>query len=275
MKIFSGDYWHEHLPIRKALLWIFGITLLISGSATGALFYNRHLQDQRMQDPKYAICSIVQTCKSGPRLPNGYLTEVLELAADRPANLFRWNTQEGERLLASSPLLRRSSIQKIAPNMLAIHYSSRIPLARLGELSDTLIDDEGVFLPDAPFLAAKELPTIYLGTSEVAWGEQDSRAEMALSLALLRLIHNSFPDKVLTSLDVSQAYALSVGKRQVVAVFSGEGGPHILRLTADGYRQQLANYKTLLETRQVSAKQGIVIDLRLDHLAYLNPLGEL
>lgn len=274
MKLFSADYWREHLPIRKALLWIATITCLISGSAAVALFYSRYLQEQRTHDPQYAISSIIQTCEKGPRLPNLYLTELLALATDYPSNLFQWNASEGERLLQNSPLIIKASVQKIAPNTVCVHYATRTPVARLADYSGTLIDSEGFFIPDAPFLESAKLPLLYLGCRKACWGEKAAGVQTELALVLLRLIKNSFPDKLLASLDVSQAYALSLGKRQVVAVFGAEREAHFLRVTAEGYLQQLANYRMLLETRQISEKQGVVVDLRLDHLAYLNPLGE-
>ncbi|WP_130589769.1 hypothetical protein [Neochlamydia sp. S13] len=99
----------------------------------------------------------------------------------------------------------------------------------------------------------------------------------------------------LSRVDVSQAFADSKGKRQIVAILdeqvekTDQAGKlvkgiasHILRLSVDNYRQELANYlqlRPLLKYHMEDAEGGgvekllkfkpLVVDLRIPALAYI------
>lgn len=281
------------LSFQSALLWILISSLLITGSAVGGFFYYRHVKRQRWHQPQYNIVAILQTTPDKERLKTIYLAELLKLSVDRPTNLFRFNTKEAKRVLLNSPLITSAKVKKIPPGILYIDYSLRKPIAVLVDFTNTAVDQEGVSFPFKPFFTPKKLPEIHLGLqAPLVWGQPIQDIKCKLALYLIDLVHANCCKNGLQLLrvDVSNALADSYGQRQIIIFLedhrikkelSGKVHesviPHLLRLSVDNYRQELANY---LELRSVlysekfkkfteKGAEPIVIDLRIPELAFI------
>jgi hypothetical protein len=272
------------MPLSKALLWILGSTLLISGTAFMGWLYFLHLKERRLQDDQYRIVALVQSTTQIDSLKSTYLAEVLGLSVDRPVNLYQFNVKDGVNALLTNDLIKEASIRKILPGALLIHYEMRNPIAHLGEFTNTFIDPEGILFPSHPFFTPKRLPIFILGLKEGEWKWGSSlRDERGLNLAkiiLAQFKHLKQEKFRVKQLDVSQAFADSFGQRQVVMVLEGmesnltssSRSELFLRLSPDDTKQELANFETLRKElfENKSGEHDIDwIDLRIPHLAYI------
>lgn len=295
----------ERISFKKALLWIMFSILLISGPATLGLFYYQHVRSLRIHDDKYKIIAIVQTTTGKSPLKTPYFTELLDLAVDRPINLYRFSAKEGTRRILASPLIKYAQIKKIKPGTLHIDYTSREPIAFLEDYTNTALDAEGYPFPFKPFYTPKKLPLIYLGASYPlegtapdwnGWGSpiQGKRVQLALSILNYLLNNGCCELQQVHRLDVSRAYASSYGQREIVLeieeqIEKEEQGrislvisPHILRLNAENYQDSFTNYIDLrpylekkaapfLKLDQTIRAPATTIDLRIPQLAYISP----
>jgi tetratricopeptide (TPR) repeat protein len=273
----------DRMPFSRALLWILVSTLLISGSAFMGWLHYLHVRERRLQDEQYRIVAIVQSTPQAEALKTVYLAELLDLSLDRPKNLYQFSAREAEKKLVACPLIKRAVVKKILPGTLYIEYDRRLPVAYLGDYTNTAIDEEGYLFPFRPFFTPKRLPTIYLGLDQegMKWGNcLQALPSLQLALDILRqfaeMSQESFHIK---QLDLSQAQADSDGQRQVVLVLEELGRewtqsssyPIYLRLSPDHYQQDLKNFRTLYKVlgQQRVKEETWVIDLRIPHLAFL------
>jgi hypothetical protein len=274
------------MPFSRSILWILVSTLLISGSAFMGWLYYLHVRERRLHDDQYHIVAIIQSTPQTDSLKSVYLAELLDLSLDRPTNLYQFNTKKGIQILLSNPLIKKAMIKKILPGTLFIHYQMRVPVAYIGDLANTVIDEEGVLFPFRPFFTPKRLPTIYLGlnTDECHWGRcLIEYASVNLSFSILKQCEYQLGNFKIKQLDVAQAQADSYGQRQIVLVLEGNGKEEMLstqpliflRLSSDHYAQELASFRTLqsanVENQAIQMKddQSVVIDLRIPHLAFI------
>jgi POTRA domain, FtsQ-type len=297
------------IPLHTALTWIFLSVLAISGSSYLALLYYKHLRELCTRDDKYRIVAIVQTTPNKESLKTTYLAELLDLSIDHPTNLYRFHSKEAKAKLLSSPIIKEATVKKILPGTVYVDYTLREPIAFLGDYTNVVVDAEGYVFPFKPFFTPKKLPEIYLGETLAEQVEGDSSEEkkwhweiplkgkkIELALSLLDFITTTCCDDVsyLCRIDVSHAYALSYGQRQIVVIMEDrmardEGDrsvfysyPRILRLNTENYVQQLANYLVLREyLREQEAKKpmdttssnikvnAMIIDLRVPQLAFI------
>lgn len=277
----------EQIPLNRAFLWILLSTLMISGSAFMGWLYYQHVKGKRLQDEQYRIVAIVQSCPQQEWLKTGYLAEWLDLSLDQPVNLYQFNIREGERKLLSCPLIKKAFIQKIRPGTLYISYEMRVPIAYLGDYSNTAIDIEGYLFPFRPFFTPKKLPILYLGLNgqEGRWGcclAEHERLKVAFEL-LNDFQNQGNKDIFIKKIDVADAYADSDGKRQIVVALEETSIDHppvniLLRLNTKCYPQNLANFVALRETFKQSAKnqweknhlsKPVIVDLRIPQLAFI------
>lgn len=280
------------MPFSRSLLWILVTTLLISGSAFMGWLYFLHNRDRRLHDDQYRIVAIIQSTPHADALKTLYLAELLDLSLDRPINLYQFNINNGVLALLKNPLIKNASIKKILPGTLFIHYELRLPFAYVGDVTNTVIDQEGYLFPFRPFFTPKHLPTIYLGLSEGAckWGNcLKDEPSVNLAFSILREIEQ-LPQKNLhiKQLDVTQAQSDSYGQRQVVLVTeekrqdkTSSSNPLIfLRLSTNHIAQDLTNFQTLrnelfkkneglLAKLQKESSQALIVDLRIPHLAFI------
>ncbi|MDF2548970.1 MAG: ftsQ [Chlamydiales bacterium] len=273
------------MPLGQSLLFIFLSTLLISGSAHLAWSYYLYLQKERSQDSKYAVQYIVQDCRRGEALNTLYLAELLQLSQDEPTNLYALKAESAVRKLLKSPLIKQAKVRKIYPNALYIEYAARSPIAFLGDLENTALDEEGFIFPLIPFFSPKRLPQIFLGLKTVPPLDNSiSVRGPALNLAY-DLLHElsligiaPFKIKVI---DVSKAFADELAAQEVVICFdealeNRETAQHFMRLSPNSYLQQLAHFKALREkllqgktAQGIAPGQPLLIDLRFKQTAFL------
>lgn len=293
------------MPPKKALVWLLGLTMLISGTAALALLFYRHVQGQYANDDTYRIVAIVQATPSKEPLKTVYLTEILGLSVDKPDNLYRFNSVEARRKLLASALIKEAKVKKIRPGMIYVDYELRTPIAFLIDYTNTAIDENWVPMPFKPFFTPKKLPEVYLGIANrdegfpVSGGEWGVRLEgdhVALAKEILAHLNERyiFNKTHLKRIDVSNAFSSSYGQRQIVVILEEEvmrvekGNsilirlPRIVRLSTENYAQGLANYFALQPTllskmsdlsadnqSSVVNMPATIIDLRLNHLGYI------
>ena len=295
-----------HLPLSKALLWIFVSVLLVTGTSGLALMYYQQIKEKHRQDSAFKIVAIVQTSPENEGLKTVYLAELLELSIDHPKNLYSFNTNEALERILSSPLIKEASIRKIRPGTIHVDYTMRKPIAFLGDYTNTALDREGIPFPVKPFFTPKRLPDIYLGSVDddtenkcgLVWGEPIKGKRINLAFNILKMIQRHCCDGTasLCQIDVSRAFALSCGQRQIMvtleerSVKTVENNPilvistRILRLTPENYPQQLANYLQLRPYLSEQDKKNLnagsegsihlkptIIDMRLSDLAFITP----
>lgn len=295
--------------VRKSLLVLIGSSLCTVFLFFTGLFFFQKIQHSRLNDRGYQIQAIIQTGPEKEALKTTYLAELLDLSIDRPMNLFALDTSLAEKKLCSSPLIAKAKVKKLFPNTLYIDYEVRKPIARLQDYQNIGVDRDGYLFPLSPFFAPKELPEIYLGLPPFealadSFGRQGGCWKTPLSnryfdLAL-QILH--FLDGVMRQtgirvkrIDVSNAYADSLGQREIV-LFTEEEilveqnaqvtrcvFPKVLRLSTKEYVQQMNNFfilqKNIMEDyrKQIGASQlpvnGVfsprIIDLRIPRLAFI------
>ncbi len=229
------------------------------------------------------------------------------LSKDRPQLVSRFDPKRAEAALLTSPLLQEAKVKVIKPSTVYVDYTVRQPLAWLYDYENIALDKEGYLIPMYPFFPPKNLPEIYLGLAPfgerasiphlpiAAWNEPLRGPHVELAFDLLTRMQPLARDLFrVKRIDVSKAFAPSLGQREVVVVVDnelylhGSSEPaiatHYLRLSTKGYPQELGNYlelrKKLLEedseklkAQGPSQKPGIsekVIDLRIAQLAYID-----
>ncbi|MCP5491551.1 MAG: hypothetical protein H7A40_00730 [Chlamydiales bacterium] len=247
------------MQLSKALLIIVGSTLIVSGSAyTLTTLYKNKLK-RRLADEDYQISLIVQTGPQKCALPTQYLAELLDLSIDEPQNLYAFSISNATQKLLASPLIESASIKPIKPSALYIDYKVRVPIAKLGNISNTGIDRTGHQFPLEPYLSPKILPDLFLSSTH----------DVNQALCIFEEVNHRFLNEqfVLERLDLSEIDAPSAGRQQIVAILLDEGHRRILRLSPKRYHQDINNYFSLRKT--LSAKENIV-DLRLAETAFIS-----
>ena len=141
----------------------------------------------------------------------------------------------------------------------------------------------------APFFSSKKLPEIYLGEEGVkeSFAEKKPSFETPLqskytelSFQILTLLTDHGKDLfMIKKIDVSHAFAQTLGKREIVIILENtlpEGiSTHFLRISPKEFAKELANYLSLRprllesENLEKGAVKQKVIDLRLSKLAFI------
>jgi hypothetical protein len=276
------------IPINKAMLWILLSILCISGSFFMGWLYYLHMKKCRLQDEQYRIIAIIQHTPQTESLKTNYLAELLNLSVDQPSNLYGFDSTRAEQILLKSSLLKQISVKKIFPSSLYIQYEMRIPIAYLGDYTNTAIDKEGYIFPCRPFFTPKRLPVFYLGLEQEKqkWGNCiQEKSSTQLAFAIWEYIQKlELPNCHVQSIDVSQAYSDHYGKRQVIVVLKEWGQEQLqqethkllvlLRLHPLNFKQNLVNFQTLEQSMKAQnnclfSDPPTVVDLRIPQLAFI------
>ena len=255
----------------KPLLTIGMSTLLISGSSYLFLhLYQKKVREQKTS-PKFAITHIIQTGPSKKALPTDTLAKFMDLSIDQPTNLYRFPLKAAEIKLCDHPLIESAKIKRIKPNSLFIDYALRAPLARIGDYSNTAVDQNGVLFPLEPYLTPKNLPEIVFGMSfdEPIWGK---KVDLDLALDLFEFV-SQFEELDLKRIDFTDLKAESYGKRGITLILSHGSRDRILRLSHKEHRKELSRYmqlqRALGDESADNLKPAQVIDLRIEDLAFI------
>lgn len=253
----------------QALVFISLSTLFISGPAWGAWLIYCKFFDIRASDPKYNTAAILQAYTDNESLQTSYLAELLDLSIDRPRNIYQINLKEEQEKLKSLPMIQNAIVKRIPPSTLYVDYAMRRPLCFIADLANTAIDCNCVLFPFKPFFSEKTLPQIFLGLNDrPSWGEKIEDQRLEIALDILKHLDNHFLE--IERIDVSEAFADSLGKKQVVVVFR-EGIKKIyLRLPEKEYGNRIKMFYQLYKSIQGKSFANIVVDARIQNVFYLN-----
>ncbi|HEX4839379.1 MAG TPA: hypothetical protein VFU89_02935 [Rhabdochlamydiaceae bacterium] len=249
------------MKLVQSLTWIVGSALLITGGAYKAIQHHRS-RDFQMA-PVY-LCRIVQTGPQREALKTTYLAELMRISADRPITAASFDPISAQKRLLLCPLIKEAKVKLTAPDTIYVDYTVRQPLASLYDFENIALDDEGVPLPVSPFFSPKKLPEIYLGIRNFYWGRPLKDRNVELALTILQLLNRL--SLQVKRLDVSKAFLLSLGRREVVLILEEQGYTKALRLTPKNFAQELGNY---LELRPKLPYVAQIIDLRIPQLAFI------
>jgi hypothetical protein len=280
--------------MRQSLFCLIGSTCLTLAVSLIGYSIWRSQRIERLCSENYRIHAIIQTGPEKEALKTAYLAELLGLAADKPTQLYALNLKEAESKLLSSPLIKSAKIKRMPPSTLYIDYEVRKPVAWLADFKNMAVDQEGYLFPVDPFFTPKRLPEIYLGlVADSGWKINGPYFDLALEILQFLKTAPWKEGLRIERIDVSNAFAPSLGKREVV-VFTEEDlsvrresgeivcvFPKILRLAPKEYAQQLNNFfalrRTMMEDyrRQIASLQEggrfapRIIDLRIPQLAFV------
>jgi hypothetical protein len=297
------------LSLVQALTWIVGSTLVVSGTASMGMKWWRHWKKDRQQDPKHNVVAIIQTGPQKEALKTVYLAEIMGISANRPVNLYRFNSKLAEKKLCDSPVIKEAQVKTMKPGAVHVDYTVRQPIAWIYDFENTAIDEEGVLFPVYPFFSPKKLPEIYLGLPPFGFQSEDPDRQAAswriprndkytlLALELIKLLKDSSDLLNVRRIDVSNAFAESYGTREIVlmtedAIVLRENNrqtsflfPRILRLSTKNFSQELGNYLKLREELLQKERMGLslpkeeisevrmpekIIDFRIPRLAFID-----
>lgn len=257
----------HHLLLGAIISMVLGPIVVL-----GAKKVIHDAKEARKKDDRYLITSIIQTGLDQKALKTDYLASLLSLSRDKPTNLYLFDLKEGEKKLRACPVIKEAFLQRKGPDTLYIDYTLREPMAMIADFENMAVDIEGHLFPFSPFFSPKNLPEVRLGLGKFP-GWDTPLVGFSFVVKVIPLLEHYGLKPLL--IDVSQIEAPSLGKRQVVIRLEN----HLLRLTPDGYEQQLGNYLEFLhELKFQETETGLtlkVIDLRLPKMAYVNDTGML
>lgn len=234
-------------------------------------------KNKRYNDPKYNVQVLIQTGSEKEALKSMYLAELLDLSIDKRTNIFRFDLEEAERKLLTSPLIEKAVVKRYLPNAIYVDYKVRKPIALLYDLNNFALDKKGYLFPISPFFPPKNLPEIYLGDKSIIHSNdflkaplKNEKIDLALEIynALSKLQNTSFSIK---RIDVSSAFLQSYGKKEIVLELEHELHipfkdrdisyifPRIIRLCVKDYETQLSNYFSLNESMMLDYRRQLVI----------------
>lgn len=280
--------------MKHALLCLIGSTFLTLTLGLSGISFWKKYRKEKQESSQYQIRAIIQTGPEKEALKTTYLAELLGLSADSPQQLYLFNLKKAESLLLSSPLIANAKLSRMAPSTLYIDYEVRKPVAWLSDFKNIAIDAEGHLFPVAPFLSPKRLPEIYLGISSLEKWQIDTPA-YHLAMKILQFLETVpwTEGLIIQRIDVSNAFAPSLGLREVVLITEEEVSiqkekgelvcifPKILRLAPKDYEEQLTHFFNLRRTMAEDYKKQLmslqtggkfaprIIDLRIPHLAFV------
>ena len=298
----------SHWSTKQALFCLIGSTCLTLALSLGGFFVYRNWKIQRMTDEKCRIVAIIQTGPETEALKTSYLAELLELSTDSPTQLYALNLKKVVEKLLLSPVIAHAELKRIPPGTLYVDYSVRKPIALLADYANTAIDPEGYIFPVAPFFSPKQFPEIYLGLPAFGccedtmgrkggdWQTPLQNVYLSLAVDVLRFLEEFSGQKGMRikRIDVSNAFASSLGQREIVLVAEDEiicqtgekelicVFPTILRLAPKDYRIQLNHFFSLRNNMLEDYKQQLffikeggrfssrIIDLRIPQLAFID-----
>lgn len=284
-----------HLSLVQALSWIVGSVFVCA-----LVFHKSLVYYQDGKKGKHVPARIEYLVQSGSYpyqepLRSDYIMEMLDLSIDNPLGFSSFQPKKATQVLASSPLLQEVQVKKIAPNMVYVDYTRRRPMVQVIDFVNIAADREGVLFPIHPFFSPKKLTEVYLGekgrkTSPVShWGDRIQGPYQKLAWEVCDFLWQEgegifFVKRV----DVSEAFAASLGRREIVVQIEREllvesssvVVVHLLRLDVKGFREGIEKYRQLQEHLWNAVQQEVallgdkgrvekVVDLRINSFAYI------
>lgn len=272
---------NKEIALPKAIFFLLLTTFLISGGGYLLIQTIFKKPPRPIKPVSNTITTIVQTGPKKEALKTAYLAELLNLSQNRPVSSVHFDVRKAEEMLRRSPVIKAAQVKIASPDTLYIAYIAREPVARLYDIHNSALDDEGVIFPLSPFFAPKILPEIYLGltpSNDLHWNMRVDNPHFKLASELLRLL-TAAPYRDLFSikrLDLSKAAHPSFGRREIVLLIEErfakkEPKQIFLRLTPKNYLQELGNYLELRKQLAAAedARREIVVDLRIPQIGFI------
>jgi|GEM_PF-3320736 len=245
------------MSIKKSLLVIFVSAFCTCGLFFGCFFL---MQWSAKLQRASGIEKIVLHTQESELLSPQLFAYYLGLSANTLTPLVDFDLSPAKSELLQKLPLKSIRLKKRKPDQLWIAYELKRPLAILGNASNTLIDTEGSLMPYKPFYSPKKIPTIYL---------QQERQMQEEELACCKRIFALLEDRELTILDLRWICHASKAKRGVVVALGTEGATHTLRLTVEGYEEELLAYLQL-KKRFLESNRPYILDFRFKNALYLS-----
>jgi len=284
----------KQVPIVVALFWIVCSIILVAG---GGYSLHRCLGAKTNNTPQseQKIINILQRGTTKEALSTRYLAEILALSVDKPVNAKSFDLAFAEKRLRSSPVIKKAAVSISKQNTVVIDYEARLPVALLYDYINIALDSSGVAFPLYPFYSPKNLTEIYLGEAlPLQWNKPLAHPKIELAMKLLNNL--SLAPFALKRIDVSESFAESYGKRQIILIIeeffkiqweSKEITcilPRVLRLSSKDYRKDLGNYLVLRDDETLAFDPQVakfeadgkiarlpaqVIDFRISNMAFI------
>lgn len=289
MKFFNGNvgqFFSTTIPVRKALIWIFLFTLLISGLPTLFYLYLQRIDWFQSSKREYEMRWVQQTPREGAGLSSAYLAEILGLSTDVPLYYADFSVEKAQDLLEKHPVILWAHVEKRSPGILLISYEMRKPVAVVDNYTNTAVDASGVLIPIAPFyehfperhvrVGAEGLGEDIAEIQSHIWGKTISPKYWEKVKFLQEAFEKRNPSLRLVRIDLSRLEERSEGKREIILhiefIENAQPYQHILRLAVDGEERGLDSYEALLVSikEKNNKKDCTVVDLRLPQLAFLS-----
>lgn len=261
----------DRLPLWNALLRIFLTTLLLSGTSYIGWWMWEHHLEKRLTDPRYELQALRVLASPEDHLPSSLLAHWLDLSPH--ANLYSYDCHALATQLFRQPLIAHAVVQRDPPHRLLVEYSLRKPIARLAEVPQVGLDEEGILIPLIGKWIEAPLPSIFIGlppSSLPPWEQPSPLAPRKEGARLLKLIQTTSLGEHLLRIDSSAIDAPSKGRRQLLLILEESWGVTLIRLMPETIKDGIKRYLAL---RSLLEEMGTpqVVDLRLDQLAYLQP----
>jgi hypothetical protein len=260
-----------HYTKLRAVLIIAIATLLVSGSASAFLLFFHFQHYLHGKSDLYHIKSIVQTGPIYEQLPTVAIAEMLELSADKPTNIYDFSVSEAKRKLRQTHLFKEMVIKKMVPSTLYIDYSLKQPIATLGEMTNTSVDEEGSLFPTLPYFTPKKLPEIFLNVPfpKQLWGKCIEKKKMEIICNILSHL-KAFS---VLRIDLAAMDDPSLGRQEIVVMVRSGRAIRTLRLNPSDYENELKSYIALEKTVLLGADKSHIIDLRIPMVGYIKEVG--
>ncbi len=251
------------------------LSILIVNGLAGAGLYIYHVSLKKRLS-EWTVRQILERGKG--ELPPGFLAEALELSQDQPVPWDSFNTKEAEKKLEGYPFFKKVKVRKIEPNAVLVDYVLRIPIAKVADLVNYAIDQEGVIFPLEPYYSAKRLPSI-------RFGQKVTQKKALEAFSLIDEIKTVETPPRIWLIDMTESESNRLGKRQIVALLeehyahhnSIQKQPLLLQLAADDPIEAVERWKRmreLLKNRRIESEvvdnKVVVIDLRHLGKAYIH-----
>jgi hypothetical protein len=286
---------HRKISFVAAVFWIVTSTVIFVGLSYAVLrYYHQSKRTKRWHDdPRQRIVKILQTGPEKEALSTLYLAELLQLSIDRPVLSRSFDSKKAEARLCASPVIEHAKVSFVTPNTILVDYIARRPIAWLYDYKNIGIDESCTPFPIHPFFSPKKLPEIYLGEPiPLVWNQPLDHPKIRLALSIHRaLLQAPF---FIHRIDVSQAFAESYGKRQIILLIEESFKipwqqkeilcllPRILRLSTTAFQKELGNYIVLrdetltfdpslakFESDRIASLPEQVIDLRIADMGFI------
>ena len=270
-KIFEPRSSKDFISILKGLVILILSSLFTLAFGISTLYYLHHYQLKKEKDQNYTLKYIIQSNQVKEALKTEYLAELMELSIDHPINIFNLNLELLATKILKSPVIKQCQVKLASPNGILIDYKIRVPMIYLSDFDNSAIDSDKVIIPIAPFYTPKNLPEVYLGLKpsslELIYGKKikDKRLDVAIKLLKEIKVEN------LKKIDLSLAYSLSYGSRQIVLVLRDEHSIY-LRLSTINYKEGWQRY--LLMKKMELFDFSAVVDLRVSQIALIKKIKE-